>query len=81
MHRSDTLEELAEKLDLPVENLKQTIERFNAQAQAGQDDDFQRGDTLSDRYYGDPRGHKNPCLGAIAQAPFVPKSPGYTLMA
>ena len=70
MHRSNTLEELAEKLELPVERLKQTIERFNAQAQAGEDDDFQRGDTLSDRYYGDPRGHKNPCLGAVAQAPF-----------
>jgi 3-oxosteroid 1-dehydrogenase len=70
MHASQTLEELAAKLGLPAEKLVSTVERFNAQATAGKDDDFGRGESLSDRYYGDPRGHKNPCLAALEKAPF-----------
>jgi 3-oxosteroid 1-dehydrogenase len=70
MHRSQTLAELAQKIGLPPGALERTIEVFNGMAEAGEDTDFGRGNSLSDRYYGDPRKHKNPCLAAIAEAPF-----------
>ena len=43
----DTIEELAETLGLPVDNLKATIERYNELAEQGRDDDFgKRADRL-----------------------------------
>jgi len=38
--QADTLEELAEKLQLPAENFVATIERYNELAAAGHDEDF-----------------------------------------
>ena len=70
MNRSNSLSELAAKLGVPEAQLCATVNRFNEQARAGLDDDFGRGDTLSDRYYGDPRGRTNPCLAAIEKPPF-----------
>lgn len=37
---ADTLEELAEKIDVPVENFVKTVERYNELVAKGSDDDF-----------------------------------------
>ena len=68
--KADTLEELAQKLELPADALLKTVERFNAMARAGKDDDFSKGESAYDRYYGDPGNAPNPCLAPLAKAPF-----------
>lgn len=40
VQKADTIEELAEKLQLPVANLKATVERYNELCHAGKDEDF-----------------------------------------
>ncbi|MBR4550630.1 MAG: FAD-dependent oxidoreductase [Oscillospiraceae bacterium] len=40
IQRADTLEELAEKLNLPVETFMKTVERYNELAAKGEDEDF-----------------------------------------
>lgn len=67
---ADTLEELASKMKVDTKTFLATIERFNGFAQAGVDEDFQRGRTEYDRYYSNPLVKPNPNLGAIEQGPF-----------
>ncbi|HZG85373.1 FAD-dependent oxidoreductase [Paenibacillus sp.] len=67
--RADTLEQLARKCNIPSEGLLRTVARFNAMAENGVDEDFGRGRTAYDQYYGDPR-YKNPNLGKLEKGPF-----------
>jgi 3-oxosteroid 1-dehydrogenase len=46
-----TLDELAGKLGVPADRLAATVERFNAFAEAGADEDFHRGDEPYDRSF------------------------------
>ncbi|HLI36933.1 MAG TPA: FAD-binding protein [Streptosporangiaceae bacterium] len=66
--RADSIAELAERVRLP--ELPATVRRFNLLAASGRDDDFRRGDSAYDRYYGDPTVTPNPCLGPIDKGPF-----------
>ncbi len=68
--KADSLPELASRLDVDAPALAATVERFNALAAAGEDPDFGRGSNAYDRYWADPRGKPNPCLGALAEPPF-----------
>lgn len=69
-HMADTLEELAEKIGVPADALKATTERFNGFAASGVDEDFGRGKSGYDHYYGDPTNKPNPSLGPVRKAPF-----------
>ncbi|MED4699525.1 FAD-dependent oxidoreductase [Lysinibacillus capsici] len=66
---ADTIEELAKQMDVPAESLVATVNRFNDFARNGHDDDFYRGDSAYDNYYGDPT-LPNPNLAEIKKAPF-----------
>ena len=67
--RGATIDGLASQIDVPAEQLTATLHRYNELAGAGHDDDFGKGDSLYDRYYGDPT-LKNPCMHAIDKGPF-----------
>lgn len=68
--KAPTVRELATRCGLDPDAVEQTVARFNAQAEVGLDDDFGRGNSLSDRYYADPRAGVNPCLRPLTDAPF-----------
>jgi 3-oxosteroid 1-dehydrogenase len=68
--KASTWEKLAQRIEVPAEALASTVERFNGFARAGVDEDFQRGQSVYDHYYGDPRNRPNPSLGPLDQAPF-----------
>lgn len=76
--KAGSLEELAKKIDVPADRLKATVDRVNGFARTGKDEDFGRGESASDRYYGDERVSPNPCLAPITKAPFyaIPLFPG-----
>lgn len=68
--RANTIRELAEKICVDANGLEKTINDMNDYAVTGKDLEFNRGDALYDRYYGDPRIEPNPCLAPIDKAPF-----------
>ena len=74
-------EELAGKIGVPADALRQTATRFNELAHKGHDDDFNRGDSAYDNYYGDPT-LPNPNLHPIGKPPVLrvpdhPRRPGH----
>lgn len=70
LFKASTPEELAKKADVEAEGLKSTLERHNNFAPKGEDPDFGRGESLYDRYYGDPANSPNPCLASINKPPY-----------
>jgi len=70
VYRAPTVAELAGQVGLDRAALAKTLVRFNEFADAGQDEDFGRGNSAYDRYYGDPRQRPNPNLAPLRQAPY-----------
>jgi succinate dehydrogenase/fumarate reductase flavoprotein subunit len=66
---ANSFAELAAKIGVPEANLRATAERFNELARKGHDDDFNRGDSAYDNYYGDPT-LPNPNLYPIGKPPY-----------
>jgi 3-oxosteroid 1-dehydrogenase len=68
--RADSLEELADKLQIDRSSLLHTITNFNRHARNGEDPEFGRGQTQHDRYYADKKVSPNPSLGPLETAPY-----------
>lgn len=78
LQKANTIEELAQKLNIDSASLKATVDRFNGFVTNNRDEDFQRGERAYDRWLGDPFQKPSETLGAISQAPYyaVPVVPG-----
>lgn len=69
--RTDNLDDLASLVGLPQDVFRQTIERFNEDARAGNDPDFGRGASpFIRRRYGDLDHLPNANLGDVSEPPF-----------
>ncbi len=66
---ADTIEDVAEKIGVPADNLRDTLERFNLFARNGEDLDFRRGESPYDNFYGDHR-LPNPNLAELKHPPY-----------
>lgn len=68
--KGDTLQALAQQMQVPITPFCDSIERHNQFAREGKDPDFHRGESAIDRYYGDQAIQPNPSLAPIVEAPF-----------
>ncbi|EXJ82875.1 hypothetical protein A1O3_06691 [Capronia epimyces CBS 606.96] len=74
-----SIRELAQKIEVPAEELEKTVAAMNEYAKTGVDPEFHRGETIYDKFYGDPStGLPNSSLGYCVRAPFyaLPLYPG-----
>jgi len=62
-------EELAAEIGVSADALGRSADRFNELARSGHDDDFNRGDSAYDNYYGDPT-LPNPNLYPLGKPPY-----------
>ena len=69
-HSAKNIDELAGKIGVPAANLRETVDRISGFARTGIDQDFHKGDSAYDRYYGDPTVRPNPCLGPMDKGPY-----------
>ncbi|GCE44819.1 FAD-dependent oxidoreductase [Rhodococcus sp. USK10] len=65
----NTWTELAQEIGVPAEELQRTADRFNMMARNTIDEDFHRGESAYDNYYGDST-LPNPNLAVVDKAPF-----------
>ena len=65
----DTLEGIGAKAGIDTVGLHETVDRWNAFVAAGRDRDYGRGDSLYDRFHGDPTA-PHPTLGSLERPPY-----------
>ena len=75
LKRGHTLAELAHRCGIAADALQATVQRYNAMARAGQDEDFAKGETPYNRMQGDAAfaaecGWPNPCMGPLERGPY-----------
>jgi 3-oxosteroid 1-dehydrogenase len=70
LRKADSIAGLAQEIGVPAAALEGTVARFNDMARAGKDEDFQRGESLVDRYYSDQNVKPNPSLAPLSKGPF-----------
>ena len=68
--RGDTIEGLAREIDVPADELTQTVKRFNEFAAKGLDPDFGRGQSAYNDCLGDPGYRPNAALGPLDRGPY-----------
>lgn len=66
-YEADTIEELAEKIGIDPAGLKEQVERYNADVEAGVDTEFHRGESEFETYN---MMNGGPTLGALVKPPF-----------
>jgi succinate dehydrogenase/fumarate reductase flavoprotein subunit len=71
LKRGDSLAALARACGIDAAGLAATVQRYNAMAAAGRDDDFAKGETAYNRMQGDAAaGGPNACMAPLARGPF-----------
>ncbi|KIW17935.1 hypothetical protein PV08_05130 [Exophiala spinifera] len=70
LHRASALEDLCDNIGVSKNGLAATMQRFNAMAHQGRDEDFDREGSSYDQYLGDTSVQPNPNLGPIKKVPF-----------
>jgi succinate dehydrogenase/fumarate reductase flavoprotein subunit len=70
LKRGTTIEELADKIGVPVAAFRSSLDAYNADARRGVDSQFGKGSTAYNRFYGDPESRPNPCIAPIENGPF-----------
>ncbi len=70
MLRGDSLHVLASQMQVPVDRLSRTVERFDRDAASGGDPAFGKGSTPYNRCLGDPSHEPNPCLAPLGKGPY-----------
>jgi succinate dehydrogenase/fumarate reductase flavoprotein subunit len=69
--QAESAAELARRLGMDPRTLQATLDRFNAHAAEGKDEDFGRGQNIYDAYGGDVANpYPNPNLAPVAEGPF-----------
>ena len=69
IYKSQSITGLAAEMGVDAKGLKNTIDKMNQFASAGEDEDFQRGSDANKAFYGKESNKLNPCLAPI-KAPF-----------
>ncbi len=68
--KANTIRELALQCGINPAGLADTIEKLRVYAQDGKDEEYGKGETTYDRFYGDPTVKPNPCLAPIEKPPY-----------
>ncbi|WP_428310642.1 FAD-dependent oxidoreductase [Hydrocarboniphaga sp.] len=76
--KADSIDELATQCGIDAAALRATVERYNAGARRGVDEDFHRGEHAFDEWSGDPLKADAKTIGTIEQGPYyaMPMYPG-----
>ena len=67
---ANTIEALAEEIEVSPQALQATIGRYNKYAERGEDPAFGKGGDIYQRHLGDAENQPNPCIAPIRDAPF-----------